>query len=286
MKMALNAWMVCGFQGENKIGSVLNQVEEMGWDGIELCFGGGELSPETNTKELKKIREDVESVGLEIPSLATGFYWDYSLGSPNHEERNKAIEFTKAYIYTANELGAGAVLVLPGTVDVCFSPNRPVVPAKEVWKWAHDSISQLITFAEQNQVIIALENVWSKFLTGPFEYKKFIDEFHSPWVKAYFDAGNCLINGYPEHWAEILNNQIERIHIKNFKRINGGGTLDNFTSSLLEGDLNWDAFLHALRNIGYDGYLTTEVIVSEQGMPDLNLTKKIASELRQILYDI
>jgi len=283
MKMALNSWMVCGFQGEVKIEDILNQVKEMGWDGIELCFGAGELTPETTQEELKKIKDKVKSVGLEIPSLATGFYWDYSLGSPNDEERNKAIEFTKAYIRTANELGAGAVLVLPGTVDVCFSPNRPVVPAKEVWKWAQDSIRQLIPYAEQNRVIIALENVWSKFLTGPFEYRKFIDEFQSPWVKAYFDAGNCLIHGYPEHWAEILNNQIARIHIKNFKRKNGGGTLDDFTSSLLEGALDWNALLHSLHNIGYDYYLTTEVIVSEQGMPDLNLTKKVASELKHIL---
>ncbi len=283
MKMALNSWMVCGFQGEVKIEDILNQVKEMGWDGIELCFGAGELTPETTQEELKKVKDKVKSVGLEIPSLATGFYWDYSLGSPNDEERNKAIEFTKAYIRTANELGAGAVLVLPGTVDVCFSPNRPVVPAKEVWKWAQDSIRQLIPYAEQNRVIIALENVWSKFLTGPFEYRKFIDEFQSPWVKAYFDAGNCLIHGYPEHWAEILNNQIARIHIKNFKRKNGGGTLDDFTSSLLEGDLDWNALLHSLHNIGYDYYLTTEVIVSEQGMPDLNLTKKVASELKHIL---
>ncbi len=283
MKMALNAWMVCGFQGEVKIGSVIKQIKDMGWDGIELCYGAGELSPSTSSNELKKIREVIESDSLEIPSLATGFYWGCSLGTPDKEERDKAVEFTKTYIETACQLGAGAVLVLPGTVDVCFDANRPIVSAEEVWKWAQDSIHQLIPTAEQNQVIIALENVWSKFLTGPFEFAQFIDTFQSPWVKAYFDAGNCLINGYPEHWAEILGNRIARVHIKNFKRNNGGGTLDNFTPSLLEGDMNWKGLLHTLRNIGYDYYLTAEVIVGDKGMPNMEQTKRVAQELKIIL---
>ncbi len=283
MKIALNGWMICGFQGEVKIESILDQVKEMGWDGIELCFGAGDLTPSTPTEEIKRIKNLVDSIGLEIPSLATGFYWGCSLGSPDPEERKNAIEFTKAYIKTAEELGAGAVLVLPGTVDVCFDSNRPVVQAKEVWKWAQDSITKLIPVAEENQVIIALENVWSKFLTGPFEFCQFIDQFQSPWVKAYFDAGNCLINGYPEHWAEILGDRIARVHVKNFKRVNGGGTLDNFTSSLLDGDLNWKSLLGALKNVGYDYYLTAEVLVSDKGLPDPELCRKIATEFKEIL---
>ncbi|HPP60089.1 MAG TPA: sugar phosphate isomerase/epimerase family protein [Candidatus Hydrogenedens sp.] len=283
MKTALNGWMVCGFQGEVTIESIVKEVKGMGWDGIELCYGAGELSATTTENELKHIRKVVETEGLEIPSLASGFYWSCSLGSPDAEERNNAIEFTKKYIESANLLGAGAVLVLPGTVDVCFDPNRPTVPAKEVWKWAQDSIHQLIPIAEQNQVIIALENVWSKFLTGPFEFAQFVDIFQSPWVKAYFDAGNCLINGYPEHWAEILGQRIARVHIKNFKRNNGGGTLNDFTPSLLEGDMNWQGLLQTLKNIGYDYYLTAEVIVGDQGMPNLKQAQKVANELKDIL---
>ncbi|MCX8063765.1 MAG: sugar phosphate isomerase/epimerase, partial [Candidatus Hydrogenedentes bacterium] len=231
---------------------------------------------------ITKIKNLLDSIGLEIPSLATGFYWEYSLGSPEPEERNKSIEFTKVYIKTAGELGAGAVLVLPGTVDVCFNPKRPVAHAKDVWKWAQDSITKLIPIAEENNVIIALENVWSKFLTGPFEFAQFIDLFQSPWVKAYFDAGNCLINGYSEHWADILGSRITRVHIKNFKRHNGGGSLDNFTASLLEGDLNWYALLNSLKNTGYNYYLTAEVLVSDKGMPDIELSAQVAKELANI----
>ncbi len=285
MKIAVNGWMVCGFEGEVKISSVVKQVKEMGWDGIELCYGAGELSPGVSSDTLRGIKDVIKSEGLEVPSLATGFYWGCSLGSPDTEERKKAIEFTKGYIETAQQLGAGAVLVLPGTVDVCFDSKRPVVPAQEVWKWARESIHQLIPVAEQNGVIIALENVWSKFLTGPFEFAQFIDVFNSPWVKAYFDAGNCLINGYPEHWAEILGKRIARVHIKNFRRNNGGGTLNDFTTSLLDGDLDWKGLLHTLNKVGYDYYLTAEVIVGEQGMPNMEQTRKVAEELKKILSE-
>jgi len=283
MKIAVNGWMVCGFEGEFKLQSVVKQIKEMDWDGIELCYGAGELSPTITEREIQNIKTMLDAEGLEVPSLATGFYWGCSLGSPDEGERTKAIEFTKKYIETACQLGAGAVLVLPGTVDVCFDPNRPVVSAKEVWKWAQDSINRIIPTAEQYKVVIALENVWSKFLTGPFEFAQFIDLFHSPWVKAYFDAGNCIINGYPEHWVEILVQRISRVHVKNFKRVNGGGTLDNFTTSLLEGDMNWEKLFQSLKSVGYDYYLTAEVIVGEQGMPNIEQTKRVAQELKMLL---
>ena len=54
------------------------------------------------------------------------------------------------------------------------------------------------------RVTLALENVWNKFLLGPVEFKTFIDQFSRPYVGCYFDVGNVVINGYPEHWIEIL----------------------------------------------------------------------------------
>ena len=37
-------------------------------------------------------------------------------------------------------------------------------------------------------MIIAVENVWNKFLLSPLEFARYVDEFESPWLRAYFDA--------------------------------------------------------------------------------------------------
>ena len=283
MKASVNGWMVGGFQNEVPIAQAARTAKELGYDAIELCYGAGELGPETDDAELARIRGTVEEAGLEIASLATGAYWGMSLGSPDDGERAEALRFTVAYIGAAAALGAGAVLVIPGTVDVCFDEARPVCPARQVYERAQESICELLPVAEKAKVVLGMENVWSKLLTGPFEYAGFIDSFASPCVKAYFDAGNCLLNGYPEHWIDILRDRITRVHVKNFTRREGGGTLSDFTPSLLEGSANWPAIFAALKTAGYDGYLTAEVIVGEKPMPNPEQAGKVCQELRELI---
>jgi hypothetical protein len=55
-------------------------------------------------------------------------------------ERKAALVCSKACIKAAVILGANAVLVMPGTVDVPFNPERPVVPAKQAWELALASV--------------------------------------------------------------------------------------------------------------------------------------------------
>ena len=48
-----------------------------------------------------------------------------------------------------------------------------------------------------------------------------------------------------------------RIHVKDYRRDIGG--LRGFTG-LLQGDVNWPAVVAALAAIGYDGFVTSEVL--------------------------
>ena len=283
MKKSVTYWMLGGFEGETPVAEAAKQAKALGYDAIELSFGAGELTPETDAAQLRALKAQVADAGVELASLITGNYWACSLSSPDAAERDAAVAFTRAYIQAAGELGAGAVLVIPGAVSVPFDPSKPVVPALEVWERAHNAIQAVLPVAEDAGVCIAVENVWNKFLTGPFEYRDFIASFGSPSVKGYFDVGNCLLTGYPEHWIPILGEHIGRVHVKNFTQRNGGGTLDDFSASLLEGSVNWDAVIPALKAAGYDSYLTAEMLVSEKGLPDTELAAQTCRELDQLL---
>ena len=68
---------------------------------------------------------------------------------------------------------------------------------------------------------------------------------------------NCLATGYPEHWIPILGRQIRRVHLKDYRR--AVGSVNGFVE-ILSGDVNWPAVMGALRTIGYDGWLTAEMI--------------------------
>ncbi|MBI2431692.1 MAG: sugar phosphate isomerase/epimerase [Candidatus Hydrogenedentes bacterium] len=282
MKLGVTYWMLGGFEGRVPVEAAAEAAARMGYQSIELSFGPGVLGPATAKSELEQMRAALDQVGVELSSLATPVYWEQSLSSPDKTERRAAIAFTQAYVRAASALGTDAVLVVPGAVDVPWAPSRPVVPAAEAYRLAQDSIRAVLPLAEELGVTLCIENVWNKFLTGPFEMAAFIDSFGSARVRAYFDAGNCVINGYPEHWVEVLGERIGRVHIKNFTRRNGGGTLDDFTGSLLEGSVNWAGVLQALQAIGYDGFVTAEVLVSERGLPDAEMSARVAREMAQL----
>ncbi|MGB9677847.1 MAG: sugar phosphate isomerase/epimerase family protein, partial [Candidatus Ratteibacteria bacterium] len=97
---------------------------------------------------------------------------------------------------------------------------------------------------------------WNKFLLSPIEMKKYVEEIGSEYVKVYFDVGNILVIGFPEMWIRILGRLIKRIHLKDFKL--SIGNINGFCD-LLEGDVNWPEVIKALKEIGYNSYLTAEV---------------------------
>jgi L-ribulose-5-phosphate 3-epimerase len=102
-------------------------------------------------------------------------------------------------------------------------------------------------------VVIAVENVWNKFLLSPVEFARYVDEFDSPWLRAYIDVGNMILFGFAQDWVRTVGKRIVRIHLKDFKRDGSKWT------NLLEGDVNWPQVRTALAEIGFSGYMTTEL---------------------------
>jgi hexulose-6-phosphate isomerase len=99
--------------------------------------------------------------------------------------------------------------------------------------------------------------VWNKFLLSPLEFVRYVDDFGSPWVKAYFDVGNVVLYAFPQDWIRTLGSRIVKIHLKDF---NFDGRNGRFTwKNIGEGDIDWPEVRRALAEIKYSGYVTTEV---------------------------
>lgn len=254
MKKGLSVWSCpVGWNLEQ----IFSAAAQAGFDGVEVALDErGELSLSTTKEEMQKIRAVAQAHGVALYSVATGLYWQYSLTADSPQVREKAMDIVKKQIETAACLGCETVLVVPGAVGVDFAPECGVVPYDIAYQRAHEAILALAPCAEAAGVAIALENVWNKFLLSPLELRNFIDSIGSDFVGAYFDVGNVLVNGYPEHWIDILGNRIKKVHIKDFQR--AVGTLDGFCP-LLAGDVDFPVVMSSLRRAGYDGWVTAEV---------------------------
>lgn len=265
MKKSISYWSFeGGLEGTKDIKQCFQEAKRKGFDAVELAVGEkGELTLQTDERECRKIPSYAQEIGIQISSLATGLYWGYSLTDDRKEIREKAKEITLKMLQLASWLKLDAILVVPGAVDVFFNPKSPVVSYDVVYQRSLEVLKELAPQAEKLKVCIAIENVWNKFLLSPLEMRDFIDKVGSPYVGVYFDVGNILLTGYPEQWIKILGKRIKRVHFKDFKK--SVGTAEGFCD-LLEGDVNWPAVMQAFREIGYDGFVTAEMMPSRKDL--------------------
>ncbi len=286
MYKAINYWVLGGFDGKKGPYAAIEDAARWGLDGVELTVGDC-LSADISEAECGKIKAAAAKAGIGLRTLAAGFYWGCSLGSPDEAERVRAVEFTKKYIRIASWLRAETILVVPGAVDVAWDPSRPVVPYQQVWDLSVKSLKAVLPLAEELKVNLAIENVWNKFLTAPVEMKIYVDQFGSDRVGVYFDTGNCMINGYAEHWIEILGKRIKAVHLKNFKRDDAGGLLHGFGDDLLSGDLDFSAVKIALEKQIPDVPVTAEMIpfcrLPDLVLPDMELAEDTAKKLLTVV---
>jgi len=256
MKKSISYWAFPGGgPGTKNIGDFFREAKAAGYNAVELAVGEtGELNLETPENEVRGIVDQAAEAGIEIASLATGLFWRYSLTSDDPEKREKAKDVVRKGLQIAAWSGAGALLTIPGVVASPIAKER--VQSDVAHERALAALKELAPFAESLKTHIALENVWNGFLLTPTEMAAFIDSIGSPYVGAYFDVGNVLVQGLPEDWIRVLGSRIRRIHLKDFRV--SVGNINGFVD-LLTGDVDWPEVMAALREIGYTGPLTAEV---------------------------
>ncbi|MGB9760088.1 MAG: sugar phosphate isomerase/epimerase family protein [Thermoproteota archaeon] len=251
MKKGINLWSLNwpNLTKELSNKELASKIKEIGYDGVELVFDDKYFDPTKKSREeVKEFADNFVLQGLEIPSVATGVFWKYNLGSNDESIRRKGIEYGKAGIRMANAAGAKSILVVPAVAS-------PDIPYEKVYENSVRSIKELGSYAKDFGVTVAVENVWNKFLYSPMEFKRFIQEVGLENVKVYLDVANLMAIAYPENWIHTLKGMISNVHAKDFD-VNVG----NITGfrHLLKGSVDWKKIAKLLKDAGFNGFLTLE----------------------------
>ena len=217
----------------------------------ESGFEAVEMQTISKDDEAAEIKEAAKKTGLRIHSVMNMDHWRLPLSSSDPQTVAGSVKGMETSIKNAALWGADTVLLVPAVVDANTS-------YRDAWMRSQQVIRErLLPMARDMKIIIAVEEVWNKFLLSPIEFAKYVDDFESPWVRAYFDVGNVVLYAFPQDWIRTLGPRIAKIHLKdfNFDRRNGRFTWKN----LGEGDINWPEVRRALTEIKYNGYVTTEL---------------------------
>jgi hexulose-6-phosphate isomerase len=178
-------------------------------------------------------------------------HWRLPLSSGDPEVVSGSVKGMETSLRNAALWGADAVLLVPAVVDDKTSYRDAYTRSQKVIR------ERLVPMARDLKIVIAVEEVWNKFLLSPIEFARYVDEFETPSVRAYFDVGNVVLFAFPQDWIRTLGSRIVKIHLKDFAMDRREG---RFTwKNIGEGDIDWPAVRQALADIKYNGYVTTEL---------------------------
>ena len=203
-------------------------LKDLGFDGTELRG--------TDIKQQAEFRKAVEQTGFKVHGVVNS----------SNPDLESAVKF-------AADVGGDSVLYVAR-----YNRKRPLMDS---WRETQEVIRKGLPAAEKHDVKILVENVWAGFLISALDMERFVDEIDHPNFGAYFDVGNNVRWGVPEHWIGVLGSRIGKLDIKewNEKLHQKEGLRSGFKSELGEGSINWEQVRAALKEIKFSGWATAEV---------------------------
>ena len=256
---------------------------ELKLDGVQIYATTGEFSPEnlTEKERYKKLLKDNNLVVSALCGDVGGFGFEIAKDNP------KRIEKTKRIIDLAVEFGAKVVTTHIGVI--------PEDKKEERYKVMLDALTECGIYAKQKGVTLAIE-------TGPEKAKtllSFVKDTKGG-VGVNLDPANFIMVTQQDavEAVDILKDYIVHTHVKDGKCLDvnqnpvdvyhafalGGVDALNACEGFKElpvgeGDVDWLNYLKALKNIGYDGFLTIERECGDNPTEDISIASKYIQEI-------
>ncbi len=262
----------------------IQKAAEMGFQGIQIYATTGEFSPEVLTQADKDaLKQLIRDNGLVISALCGDMG---GFGFQIEEDNADRIEKTKRIVDLAQEFGASVV-----TTHIGVIPKDKTVPRYDVMLRA---LTECGEYALSKGVTLAIE-------TGPEDARtllQFINDTKGG-VGVNLDPANfVMVTGQdPVEAVKLLGKHIVHTHAKDGVMLKqtdpeiiydcfatGGIEALNVADYFLEtplgkGNVDFDAYIRALCEVGYDGFLTIERETGEDPAADIALAKAFLSEV-------
>lgn len=226
----------------------LRTFSKLGYDGVELAIRDPDM---TDVKNLVRL---VTKYNLEVPAIATGQAFveeGLNLSDACAEIRKKAVKRIKRHIDAAREFGA---MVIIGLVQGNVRKGEKL---KDVENRFIDNLGKCLDFAKRLNIKMVLEpvNRYENGFIHTVDYGiELIRWISQPNIGLLLDTFHMNIEE-KDIYKTIIGSRkfLWHVHISDSNRWAPG-----------QGHLDFKKILATLRNIGYQGYLSAEILP----MPD------------------
>lgn len=228
----------------------LRWARELDLDGVEILHQQMFSEDRDYVQGLKRL---AFTLGLDLYALSIhqDFVW------PDAEQRAEHVAHTLRCIDLAHELGIPAIRLnsgrwgTSGTFDELMAARGIETPLPgytddDAFRWCIDSIEACLPRAEEQGVVLALENHWG-LTFAPEGVARILDSFDTPWLSFLLDTGNFLDEPY-----DALAELAPRACLVHAKSYYGGGEWYTL-------DLDYRRIAAILRAVDYQGYVSIEM---------------------------
>jgi sugar phosphate isomerase/epimerase len=257
----------------------IERAAKLGLDGVQIYATTGEFSPKLTLLEKKKYKALLKEKGLVVSALC-GDMGGY--GFERAEDNAERIEKTNAIVDLAVEFGTNVV-----TTHIGVIPDDKQNPRYGVML---NALTECGLYAKEKGVTLAIE-------TGPEKAKTLLAFLKDTkgGVGVNLDPANfTMVTGQdPVEAVYLLKDYIVHTHAKDGVMLDenqdptevyhafavGGvealSACEGFKELPLgEGQVDWGNYLKALKEIGFDGYLTIERECGDE--PEKDIEKAVA----------
>lgn len=253
----------------------IKKAKEVGADGIQLYAVSGEMDPDNlSQQERKELLDYIKSNGLVVSAIC-GDLGGHGFGIK--EDNKVKIEKSKRIMDLAKDLETNIVTTHIGVV-----PDDKNHPRYKIMK---DACNELGTYADSVGAYFAIETGPEKAIT----LKNFLDDLSCKGVRVNYDPANLVMvtGDDPVKGVYTLKDYIVHTHAKDGIQIResnpeyiyecfAGGRPQDFhvddyfkEVALGNGNVDFNAYIKALEDIGYNGFLTIEREVGENPEKDI-----------------
>ena len=241
----------------------IEMAAKLGLSGVQIYATSGDFSPDMSEERRKEYKTLLDSYGMEISALC-GDMGGY--GFERGEDNPERIEKTKRIIDLAEDFGIPVITTHIGVI--------PSDTESETYSAMVSALTECGLYAKAHGVTMAIE-------TGPEDAKTLLGfiERTKGGVGVNLDPANfTMVTGQDAVEAVyILRDYIVHTHLKDGRRLDpslnaaevyhgfakGGVDALNANKGFIElpvgqGDVDFPAYIKALCEIGFDGYLTIE----------------------------
>ena len=272
-----------GIMADSLLGTVRENIEKaraLGAQGVQIYAVDGEMAPWNLTKEqIAEKKSILDANGLAVSALCGDLGGH---GFQIADDNKSKVEKSKRIVDLALELGTKVVTTHIGVVPDTKNDTYHIMQA---------ACNELAEYADSVGASFAVE-------TGPEKaemLKEFLDGLSARGVKVNLDPANLVMvtQDDPVKAVYTLRDYIVHTHAKDginhrpcdrhkiygfFATGGDGGDLRDMPIweyfqevPLGQGSVDFDAYLAALADIGYNGYLTIEREVGEDPAADIGL---------------